>query len=74
LRHNPDRTLDFNTAEDRVSLASDLWDGNLIPGDVLFLHATLIGDNTVLDFGGGDRLFLDGVTDWTVLTAQIYFI
>jgi len=69
-----DRILDFNTAEDRVNLESDLWDGNLIPGDVLFLHGTIIGDNTVLDFGHGDRLVFDGVTDWTALAAQIDYI
>jgi Ca2+-binding RTX toxin-like protein len=69
-----DRILDFNTAEDRVNLESDLWDGNLIPGDVLFLHGTIIGSNTVLDFGHGDRLVFDGVTDWTALAAQIGYI
>lgn len=69
-----DRILDFNTAEDRVNLESDLWDGNLIPGDVLFLHGTIIGGNTVLDFGHGDRLVFDGITDWTALAAQIDYI
>jgi Ca2+-binding RTX toxin-like protein len=69
-----DRILDFDTAEDRVNLESDLWDGNLIPGDVLFLHGTIIGGNTVLDFSHGDRLVFDSVTDWTALAAQIDYI
>ncbi|MFT6445525.1 MAG: Ca2+-binding RTX toxin-like protein [Sulfitobacter pontiacus] len=69
-----DRILDFDTAEGRLNLESDLWDGNLFPGDVLFLYGTLTGGNTVLDFGHGDRLVFDSITDWTALAAQIDYI
>ena len=68
------RILDFNTAEDRLHLKSDLWDSNLVPGDVLFLYGAIIGDNSVLNFGHGDRLVFDGDTDWTALAAQVDYI
>ncbi len=45
-----------------------------MPSDVLFLHATVVGGDTVLDFGGGNRLTLDHITDWTTLAAQIDYI
>ena len=49
------RITDFDTGQDRLSLGSDLWNGNLIPGDALFLHPHLAGSDTVLDFGTATR-------------------
>lgn len=69
-----DRITDFNSGLDRLSLGSDLWNGRLMRSDVLFLHATVVGGDTVLDFSGGNRLTLDYISDWVMLAAQIDYI
>ena len=69
-----DRITDFDIGQDRLAFESALWDGRLIPADMLFLHETLVGTDTVLDFGDGQSLTLDHVTDLTALANRIDFI
>ena len=62
-----DSVQDFEQAYDRISLDSDLWDGALQPGDVLFLYGSIIGDTAIIDFQNGNVLTINGVTDYAAL-------
>ncbi|SEN47757.1 type I secretion C-terminal target domain (VC_A0849 subclass) [Loktanella fryxellensis] len=69
-----DRISDFDTGADRLTLDTDLWDGDLIPADVLFLYGTRVDGSTVLDFGNGDVLTLTGIIDWDLLADRIGYM
>jgi len=62
---------DFNPVEDRLQLDSNLWSGDLSPADILSLYATSNGTHTVLDFGQGWWVRLNGMSDPTDLTGLI---
>ena len=60
-----DRIMDFNGADgDRIILDAALWDGqSLTLRQVVNRFAEVVGSRTVLDFGDGDRLELQGLRD-----------
>ncbi len=62
-----DSVQDFEQSYDRISLNSDLWDGALQPGDVLFLYGSITGDTAIIDFQNGNVLTINGVTDYAAL-------
>ena len=70
-----DRIMDFDRAEDRLTLETMLWNNDvLVSGDVVFLFARTDGIDTVFDFGGGNTLTLTGVGDLTGLGDRIDYI
>lgn len=73
-REGRDGIADFDTVLDRLILDTGLWDGDLIPMDVLFLHGTQVGGDTILDFGDGQELTLTGIDDWASLAERIAYM
>lgn len=69
-----DIVVDFDCAVDRLVLETDRWDGNLIPGDVLFLYGTVQNGDMVLDFGPDHMLTLTGITDAAALAGVIDYV
>lgn len=62
-----DTITDFNG--DKLRLDDGLWTGTLTKAQVIDL-ATVVGNDTVFDFGGGDMLTLEGFTG-TIQNSQI---
>lgn len=68
-----DRVLDFRKAVDTLELDDALWGGGLTAKGVLDL-ASVVGTNTVFDFGGGNTLTLEDYTDINALEALITIV
>ncbi|MCA0873447.1 hypothetical protein LCL97_21665 [Seohaeicola saemankumensis] len=66
-----DEITDFTDDQDTVRLDDALWTGTLSVQDVIDTYASVVGTNTVFDFGGGNLLTLTGVTDLNSLTDDI---
>ena len=66
-----DEITDFTDDQDTVRLDDALWTGTLSVQDVIDTYASVVGTNTVFDFGGGNVLTLTGVTDLNSLTDDI---
>lgn len=59
---------DFDFSEnDRLELDADLWGGGLTTAAVISTYGNVVGGNLVFDFGDGDIVTLQGITD----TAQM---
>lgn len=71
-----DRITDFAAAEgDVLALDDALWGGAaLTPADIVDSFASAVGADTVLDFGGGLSLVVEGVADPLVLVAAIEIV
>lgn len=67
-----DRVTDFQDNVDTIWIDSDLVDSGRV-ADVLDM-GEIVGGNAVFDFGDGDVLTLDGVTDMSVLSNDLAFI
>jgi len=66
-----DRIAGFHFRQDRLLFAADLVD-DIAPDAADFLaHATVVGNDTVFDFGNGDRVTLTGVTQIAALEDVI---
>jgi Ca2+-binding RTX toxin-like protein len=60
-RHGTARIHDFSTAEgDRLHLRTSLWDGTLSAAQVVANFATVVGDDLIFTFAGGERIELRG--------------
>ncbi|MFP4274952.1 MAG: M10 family metallopeptidase C-terminal domain-containing protein [Paracoccaceae bacterium] len=71
-----DRITDFTPGEDRLELDMALWRGFTPalapdPGAVIAATARAEAGGTVLDFGHGDALRLDGVSDIATLAGDL---
>lgn len=64
-----DRVEDF--AGDSLRLDDALWGNAVLTEAQILAFATVVGTDTVFDFGGGNTLTLAGVTDLSLLTGQI---
>lgn len=69
-----DRVVGFVDDVDTLALDDDLWAGTLSTWQVIGSFATVVGGDTVFDFGGGDVLELAGIADPSVLSDDIDFI
>ena len=69
-----DRIMDFEDDLDTIRLDDNLWVGNLTVQQVLDQFGSEVGNNIVLDFGGGDRLLIRNVADIDMLVDDIMII
>ncbi|MGC9371135.1 MAG: VWA domain-containing protein [Paracoccaceae bacterium] len=74
--NNHDRMVvtDFTNNIDTIRLNDNLWSGSLTASQVVSSFATVVGGNAVFDFGGGDILTLQGVSNLSILADDISII
>lgn len=66
---------DFSLAEnDRLELDDALWGGGLTTTQVLSEFGIVTGGNLVLDFGGGDIVTLNGITNTAGMASLIEIV
>lgn len=72
LGFGADRIRDFDAANDSIEIKSELWD-NLAADVTKTLQSItqLTASGAVVDFGGGDVLYVDGATDVASLHAKM---
>ncbi len=58
---------------DIIRFKDDLWGGTTLTAAQIADHASVVGSDTVFDFGSGEVLRLEGFTDLTQLEASIEF-
>lgn len=71
FRSGQDVAVDFHPLVDRIALDDALWDETLTTDQVVERFATDTGTDTLLDFGGGNSLRLEGFDDLGVLADRI---
>lgn len=64
----------FETSRDKIVLESDLWDGYLAPSDIGFLFAITNAAGVLLDFGDGNQLQINGISDYSEISDLVTFI
>ncbi len=76
FRADGDRDVitDFQDDFDTLQLDQTIWGGGLAIGDVINTYATVIGLDTVFDFGNGDVLVVEGITAAGLLANDITLI
>ena len=74
--HGADRILDFQDNQDTLLIDDILWAGagTLTVSQVLSTFGSVSGGNTVLDFGGGNSITIEGVTSLSLLANDITLI
>lgn len=71
FNHGNDLIADFEQGIDRIILDARLWTGLTSAADLLLLYGTQDGSRVTIDFGNGDILRIDGVTDYATLADDI---
>jgi serralysin len=74
---NDDRLTieDFSFAEnDRLELDDAIWGGGLTAAQVIATYSSVIGANLVMDFGNGDTVVLNGITDTGSMASYINIV
>ncbi|MCG3269192.1 calcium-binding protein [Yoonia sp. I 8.24] len=66
-----DVIADFTQGEDHITLDAGLWTGLTSAADLLLIYGTLNGTQMIIDFGDGDVLTIENVTDATTLADDI---
>ncbi|SFR56010.1 type I secretion C-terminal target domain (VC_A0849 subclass) [Yoonia tamlensis] len=66
-----DTIADFSQGEDHITLDPALWTGLTSAADLLFVYGTLNGTQMTIDFGNGDVLIIENVTDASALADDI---
>ncbi|MCF6272251.1 MAG: M10 family metallopeptidase C-terminal domain-containing protein [Rhodobacteraceae bacterium] len=66
-----DRVNDFEDGIDTIKLDSGLWGGGLTVAQMLTTFAIVVDTHVELDFGGGDKLKVFGVSDINALLDDI---
>jgi len=70
-----DQITDFTLGEDMLRIADTLWNGiDYSVEDVIALFASNDGSSTVFDFGDGNILFVQGITDPESLSDSLTII
>lgn len=69
-----DEVRNFEVNRDTLAIDSDLWAGTLAPSDLGFLYGSYSGGGVMLDFGGGNQLQINGITDLAALGDLITFV
>ncbi len=64
---------DFQNNLDEIQFSELLWTGTLTAQQVVDTYATVIADNAVFDFGGGDVLTVNGIVNEQFLVNDISF-
>ena len=66
-----DQILDFDQGIDRIILDARLWTGLTSAADLLLVHGQWEDDRAMIDFGAGDILWINGVTDFAAFADDI---
>ncbi|MCC1480366.1 proprotein convertase P-domain-containing protein [Roseibaca sp. Y0-43] len=70
--HDSLTITDFSfTENDRLQLDDALWTGNLTAQQVVNTYGNVVNGDMVLDFGGGDIIVIEGVTNANQLSNYI---
>ncbi len=69
--YGSDRVMDFQDDVDTINIDETLWGGGKTIAQVLADYGTIVNGNAVLNFGGGDKLLILGVTDLNILLDDI---
>lgn len=67
-----DQIMDFEQGTDTIVLDASLWTGLTSAGDVLFVYGSFEGDVATIDFGDGNVLEINGITDQQTLASDIF--
>jgi hypothetical protein len=66
-----DVITDFTQGTDFLRLNDALWTGSLSATEVVTNFATVKATKTILEFSGGEKIVLEGVTDLALLASDI---
>lgn len=69
-----DEIIEFEANRDIIVLDSHLWNGTLAPSDIGFLFASTNADGILLDFGDGNQLQINGVSDYAEIASFVTLI
>ena len=71
FNHGTDLISDFEQGLDQIVLDPALWTGFTSAADVLFVYGTFADGRATIDFGDGNILTIDGITDYAGLADDI---
>ena len=66
-----DKVKDFSDNTDQLKLDDAIWGGGKTAAQVVSSFATVVGGDTVFDFGGGQKITVQGITDTSVFVNDI---
>ncbi|WP_106746106.1 calcium-binding protein [Yoonia maritima] len=66
-----DTIRDFTQGEDHITLSPDLWTGLTSANDLILIYGDLDGDQMTIDFGDGNALVIENVTNPSALADDI---
>lgn len=69
-----DTIMDFENNQDELYLDGALWQGSLGVQEMLDIYARVEGNTTILDFGNGGELTLNGITNPDILANDIVIL
>jgi Ca2+-binding RTX toxin-like protein len=69
-----DTIIGFETNQDKLHLSAWLWQGNLGVQAMLNTYARVEGNTTILDFGNGIEIILNGVNNPDILINDIVIL
>lgn len=69
-----DRIGDFTYGEDRLFINTSLLNGETDAAAVIARYATVSGTDIIIDFGDGDMIILEGVTNLSHVTDSILLV
>lgn len=69
-----DTITDFTDDTDTIALNAALWAGDLTKRQVVDTFGEIVGGDAVLDFGGGNRLTVEGITALSDLYNDVTFL
>ncbi|NKX45208.1 calcium-binding protein [Roseicyclus persicicus] len=69
-----DVITDFKNDVDEIHLDDAMWGGGLTVAQVISAFGSVVGGNTVLDFGGGNTLTINGLTNTSLLLDDLVIV
>ncbi len=66
-----DRVRDFADDVDQLKLDDAIWGGGKSVAQVVAQYATVVGSDTVFDFGGGNKVTVSGISNTSVFLNDI---
>jgi serralysin len=66
-----DRVRDFTDNVDQLKLDDAIWGSTKTAAQIVADYATVVGSDTVFDFGDGNKITVNGVTDTSVFLNDI---